>query len=226
MLFSTTQVPKTCKNFIALCTGSPGYGYYGTTFHRWLVNLTISKRFFCRIIPNFMIQGGDLDNLKGTAKWVTDLDSFLHAMLFSVIQVFLVADISKMRILLWSMIGEELNIKIENESGGLWRSLSIPDICHFCTPMSFWYPTIVCQKTISMAHVLVHFVKSFRAYNVKSSSNTFLGHYPIRLQDYFSQCKISHQARLHLDQRILGPSEMGLFRTLNNKTLIRVPIEF
>ena len=28
------QVPKTCKNFIALCTGSSGYGYYHTTFHR------------------------------------------------------------------------------------------------------------------------------------------------------------------------------------------------
>ena len=69
-------MPKTCKNFIALCTGSPGYGYYHTTFHRWLMHsLTkgqyyIHKNCFCRIIPNFMIQGGDLDNLKGTAKWV------------------------------------------------------------------------------------------------------------------------------------------------------------
>ena len=68
-----------------------------------------------------------------------------------------------------------------------------------------------------MAHVLVHFVKSFRAYNGKSSS---IIQYPIELQDYLSQCKISHQAWLQLDQRILGPSKMGLFRPLNNKTLI------
>ena len=33
-LNSGFQVPKTCKNFIALCTGSPGYGYLRTTFHR------------------------------------------------------------------------------------------------------------------------------------------------------------------------------------------------
>lgn len=59
MSLFNTVCPKTAENFRCLCTGEKGTGASGKSLH-------YKDSIFHRVIPNFMLQGGDFTNFNGT----------------------------------------------------------------------------------------------------------------------------------------------------------------
>jgi peptidylprolyl isomerase len=59
MSLYSEALPKTCENFRALCTGEKGIGKSGVPLH-------YKGSIFHRVIPNFMLQGGDMTRHNGT----------------------------------------------------------------------------------------------------------------------------------------------------------------
>ena len=75
---------------------------------------------------------------------------------------------------------------------------------------------------VTIFNIIIIRVSAFReilqSLQCKIVQYSFLGHYLIKLQDFFSQCKIPHPAWIQLHQNQLGLLGMRLFRPLYHKT--------
>lgn len=61
--------PKTCQNFVDLCTGAKGKVTANVGGKPKEVDLRFANSLFHRIIPNFMAQGGDITDNNGKGGW-------------------------------------------------------------------------------------------------------------------------------------------------------------
>ena len=79
-------------------------------------------------------------------------------------------------------------------------------------PIDCWFQA---SKLVTRVSAFCEILHSLQC---KIVQYTFLGQYPIKLKDFFSQSKIPHPAWLQLDHKKLGLPWMRLFRPLYYKT--------
>ena len=103
----------------------------------------------------------------------------------------------------------------------LWQlSMEVQDLFSLC---KIYHPALIqaecrnveqIEQCLSDPHVLVHGVKSYRAFYVKSLTTLFSDNIQWNFEISFFQCQIPYPTWLQLDHRNLGPSEIRLFRPM------------